>query len=104
DPKVIREQMFLELDYTCRVNNDTVPGLDDLIHTSADPYEAAADAHAIAILTEWDEFKTYDYERIYSVMAKPAFIFDGRNLLDHARLREIGFDVYAIGKPAPDVY
>lgn len=104
DPKVERDQMFIELDYTCRVNSDTVPGLNDLVQTATDPYEAARDAHAIAILTEWDEFKTYDYERIYSLMAKPAFIFDGRNLLDHARLREIGFDVYAIGKPAPDVY
>ena len=65
--------------------------------TSADT--AAAGAHAIAILTEWDEFKTLDYERIYETMTKPAFIFDGRNVLDHAKLRDIGFIVYAIGKP-----
>lgn len=51
------------------------------------------------MLTEWDEFKTLDYERIYKTMTKPAFIFDGRNVLDHAKLRDIGFIVYAIGKP-----
>jgi UDPglucose 6-dehydrogenase len=50
-------------------------------------------------MTEWDEFKSYDWEHIYSVMQKPAFVFDGRLILDHAKLREIGFIVYAIGKP-----
>lgn len=56
-------------------------------------------AHAIAVLTEWDEFLTYDYEKIFEVMSKPAFIFDGRNILPHDKLRAIGFEVYAIGKP-----
>jgi UDPglucose 6-dehydrogenase len=51
------------------------------------------------VLTEWDEFKGYDFQRIYQGMRKPAFVFDGRNILDHARLREIGFIVYALGKP-----
>lgn len=50
-------------------------------------------------MTEWDSFAEYDYERIYDSMSKPAFIFDGRNLLDHKRLRSIGFVVYALGKP-----
>ena len=49
--------------------------------------EAARDAHAICVLTEWDEFKAYDYQAIYDSMVKPAFIFDGRNILDHAKLR-----------------
>ena len=53
----------------------------------------------MAVLTEWDEFKLYDYERIYKHMMKPAFIFDGRNILDHDMLREIGFIVYGLGKP-----
>lgn len=61
--------------------------------------QACADAHAIAVLTEWDEFKTLDYEKIYAKMTKPAFVFDGRNILDHVKLREIGFVVYALGKP-----
>jgi UDP-glucose/GDP-mannose dehydrogenase family, UDP binding domain len=50
-------------------------------------------AHAIAVLTEWDEFKTLDYAKIYKSMAKPAFVFDGRNIIDSAALREIGFEV-----------
>ena len=53
--------------------------------------QACADAHAIAVLTEWDDFKSLDYEKIYAKMTKPAFIFDGRNILDHAKLREISF-------------
>ena len=62
-----------------------------------DPYEAASNSHALVVLTEWDEFKDYDYQRIYDAMLKPAFIFDGRNVLDHGKLREIGFTVYGIG-------
>jgi UDPglucose 6-dehydrogenase len=65
----------------------------------ADPYMAARQAHAIAILTEWQQYAELDYERIYQSMAKPAFIFDGRNMLDHKKLYEIGFNVYPIGKP-----
>ena len=64
-----------------------------------DPYKAAKDAHAIAIMTEWDLFKTIDYQRIFQSMVKPAFIFDGRNILDHELVYEIGFNVYPIGKP-----
>jgi UDPglucose 6-dehydrogenase len=64
-----------------------------------DPYAAAQGAHAIAVLTEWAQFVDLDYEKIYQSMVKPAFIFDGRNILDHQRLYEMGFNVYAIGKP-----
>jgi UDPglucose 6-dehydrogenase len=64
-----------------------------------DPYAAAEGAHAIAILTEWQQFKDLDYERIFQSMIKPAFIFDGRNILDHKTLYDMGFNVYAIGKP-----
>ena len=64
-----------------------------------DPYAAAHKAHAIAIVTEWSEYTQLDYERIYSAMVKPAFVFDGRNLLNHQKLYNIGFNVYPIGKP-----
>ena len=74
--------------------------LADRVTFELDPYIAAKDAHAIAILTEWAQFKELDYEKIYAAMAKPAFIFDGRNLLDQKRLFEIGFNVYPIGRPA----
>jgi len=63
-----------------------------------DPYEAAKDADAIAVLTEWEIFKKLNYEKIYELMRKPAFIFDGRNILDHNNLFRIGFNVYPIGK------
>ncbi len=68
------------------------------LHVAADAYEACAGAHAVAIITEWDEFKTLDFEKIYAAMPKPAFIFDGRNILDLAKLRAIGFRASGIGK------
>ena len=64
----------------------------------SEPYKAAEGAHAIAILTEWDLYRDLDYERIFGSMMQPAFIFDGRNILDHKRLFEIGFNVFAVGK------
>jgi UDPglucose 6-dehydrogenase len=64
-----------------------------------DPYAAAEGAHALALLTEWPQFTELDYEVIYNSMVKPAFIFDGRNILDHRGLHAIGFNVYAIGRP-----
>jgi UDPglucose 6-dehydrogenase len=65
-----------------------------------DPYRAAMNAHAIALLTEWTLYSELDYEIIYHSMAKPAFFFDGRNILDHRKLFQIGFNVHAIGKPS----
>lgn len=98
DPQVEREEMLTEFKYTHGIEHSNTPRLDDLVVTEADPYAAAKGAHAIAVMTEWDEFKTYDYQKIYDSMVKPAFIFDGRNILDHEALRKIGFEVYAIGK------
>ena len=69
------------------------------VQVVADPYACAEGAHAICVLTEWDEFKDIDYAKLYGAMVKPAFIFDGRNVLDHAALRKIGFIVYALGHP-----
>jgi len=63
-----------------------------------DPYEAARGVHAVAVLTDWAAYRDLDYEQIFNVMMKPAFIFDGRNCLDHQRLFDIGFNVYAVGK------
>ncbi len=63
-----------------------------------DPYKATEGAHAIAVLTEWKEFKELDYKRIYDSMVKPAFIFDGRNILDHQALYDLGFEVYSVGR------
>jgi UDPglucose 6-dehydrogenase len=68
------------------------------VHFVEDPYEAARGADAVAVLTEWEQFRLLDYQRIYHAMTKPAFLFDGRNLLDHRRLFEIGFNVFPVGK------
>lgn len=70
----------------------------DSLEFQEDPYAAAKDAHAVVICTEWKSFTELDYKRIYDSMQKPAFIFDGRNILDHAKLFEIGFEVISIGK------
>lgn len=72
----------------------------DQVTFEPDPYAAAKDAHAIAIMTEWDQYANLDFRKIYNSMIKPAFIFDGRNILDHRALHNMGFNVYAIGKPA----
>jgi len=69
-----------------------------LLTVAASAFEAAEGAHALAIATEWDEFRTLDFSRIYAVMCKPAFIFDGRNILDLQKLKEIGFRASGIGK------
>jgi len=63
------------------------------------PYEAAQHAHAIAIMTEWELYRTLDWEKIFKSMEKPAFVFDGRNILDHERLFKLGFNVYPLGRP-----
>jgi UDPglucose 6-dehydrogenase len=71
----------------------------DQVIFEPDPYTAAAGAHAVAVLTEWEEYTCLDFEKIYQSMVKPAFLFDGRNILDHTTLYGLGFNVYAIGKP-----
>jgi UDPglucose 6-dehydrogenase len=73
--------------------------VDGDITYEADPYKAAEGAHAIALMTEWSQYQTLDYQRIFDSMEKPAFLFDGRNHLDHKALFDLGFNVYAIGKP-----
>jgi UDPglucose 6-dehydrogenase len=71
----------------------------DKVIFEPDPYKAANGSHAVAILTEWPQFVELDYTRIFQTMVQPAFIFDGRNILDHKQIFEIGFNVYPIGKP-----
>jgi UDPglucose 6-dehydrogenase len=66
----------------------------------ADPYEAAIDSHAILIITEWPEFSTLDYQKLFDVMVKPAYLFDGRNMVNRNACFDIGFNVYSIGKEA----
>jgi len=61
-------------------------------------FEACLGADAICVLTEWDEFKLLDWEKVYASMNKPSFVFDGRLILDSAKLEKIGFIVRTIGK------
>ncbi|MGJ3244184.1 MAG: UDP-glucose 6-dehydrogenase [Opitutales bacterium] len=95
DPKVSQDQIFGDLKQKA-VLSDGSPN--PYVTVYDDPYAAAEDAHAILILTEWDAFKDYDYGKIFEDMNKPAFVFDGRNLLDLEKLGEIGFETYAIGR------
>lgn len=110
DPKVSAEQIYADLEYlqhhrrptgfgTCQ-NADALSRdeIRSLVKVYNEPYAAMNNAHAIAVLTEWDEFKTFDWEKIYADMRKPAFVFDGRNILDRERLNRIGFNLQSIGK------
>jgi UDPglucose 6-dehydrogenase len=94
DPKVSREKIMADLDYLkTRSHQENIASLDSY----QSPYEACQESHAIAVLTEWDEFTTYDWQKIYDSMLKPAFVFDGRNILNKTELESIGFIYQAIG-------
>jgi len=96
DPKVTCSQILYELQ---QLEDEEEAGqIASQVSVATSPYEAAHGAHALVILTEWDEFISLDYERIYATMRKPAFIFDGRAILKHQLLMEIGFEVAVIGK------
>jgi len=94
DPKVDAVQIQSDLNYLeTRSEAANLQG----VHVYDNPYDACKDAHAIAVLTEWDEFKEYDWQKIYDAMLKPAFVFDGRNILDAKKMNAIGFHYYKIG-------
>ena len=95
DPKVEQNQILSDLNY---LNTRLEAENESRISVFTDAYAACENAHAIAVLTVWDEFKHYDWQRIYDSMLKPAFIFDGRNILDESVLTEIGFVYQGIGK------
>ncbi|WZL88701.1 UDP-glucose 6-dehydrogenase [Salinimicrobium sp. 3283s] len=94
DPKVTEEQIYSDLDYLGSRSGDANRKGVTVVKSS---YEACDNAHAIAVLTEWDEFKQLDWKKIYDQMLKPAFLFDGRRLLEPKTKKEIGFEFYAIG-------
>jgi UDPglucose 6-dehydrogenase len=91
DPKVSQEQIFADI-----FGKGVAPN--PRLSVAGSAMEACSGAHAIAIVTEWDQFKSLDYHSIYATMPKPAFLFDGRNVVDLPALREIGFRAYGIGK------
>lgn len=94
DPKVSGKKVLADLDY---LGTRTAQENAEAVQSFENPYDACKGAHAIAVLTEWDEFRGYDWQKIYDAMQKPAFVFDGRNLLDGAALEKIGFKYQAIG-------
>jgi UDPglucose 6-dehydrogenase len=95
DPKVSALQMQSDLNY---LNSRSESENENYLSSENDPYKAVEGAHALAVITEWDEFKTYDWKKIYDSMSKPAYIFDGRNLLDKQELETIGFSYKGIGQ------
>jgi UDPglucose 6-dehydrogenase len=90
DPKVQSSQIFDDLE----IKPD-----DPRVEICSDAYEALRGAHAVLVLTEWDEFRDLDFAKVFAEMHKPAWVFDGRNILDMVKLRSLGFYVYSIGKP-----
>ncbi len=94
-----RAQVVLSDPYALDNARASLGSLADRVTFEPDPYLAARGVHAVAVMTEWEEYASLDYRKILAGMTQPAFIFDGRNILDHRRLFEMGFNVYAIGKP-----
>lgn len=100
DPQVTHEQIIADLrEYV--TDERTRRFIDTNITFCTSHTQAAERAHAIVILTEWDEFKAYNYKQLYDNMVQPAFLFDGRAIVDINAMRNIGFEAYCIGKPAP---
>jgi UDPglucose 6-dehydrogenase len=64
----------------------------------SDPYQAAQGADAILIVTEWDEFRRLDWERLGKVVER-ALILDGRNMLDGSEAKNHGFHYFSVGRP-----
>ena len=95
DPKVNKAQIIRDLK---AVSGEHADRVDRNVPVCTAPMDAMGGSHGVAILTEWDEFKGYDYAAVYGTMPKPAFIFDGRGILDHAALQQIGFSVEVIGR------
>ena len=94
DPKVTASQMQSDLNY---LNTRSEEENSANLITETNPYEALEGSHAAVIITEWDEFKNLDWKKIYTNMQKPAYIFDGRNILEKEKLESIGFKYIGIG-------
>jgi len=101
DPQVSESKIKDDLRYLWELKGITEPKITQKlaqVFVHKDHNEALNSSHAIAVLTEWDEFKAYEWQKIYENMYKPAFVFDGRNLLKKEALEKIGFNLYTIGK------
>ena len=94
DPQVGKEEIIADLVYLGMEREQ----LERQITFCSSCEEASDSAHGVAVLTEWDEFKTVNFETIYEKMFKPAFMFDGRNIIDSDKVKGLGFEFYSIGK------
>lgn len=95
DPKVPKERMIMDL-LDLGIHDESQ--IEEMLTVTNDPYEAASNADALVLLTEWDVFRHYDYQKIYNIMRRPAHIFDGRRILDKTTLTEYGFKVFKLGE------
>ena len=95
DPQVPEKIVYRDLDY---LNTRSAEENKQLVKVVSNPLDEIENTHAIAILTEWDEFKDLDWQNVYNKMMKPAFIFDGRRLLNKEKIEAIGFKYYRIGQ------
>jgi len=95
DPKVTDQQIYMDLE---KISGISLTDLEDRVKVYRNTDNLFDSAHAIVIVTEWDQFKVYDYSVIKSVMLEPAFIFDGRNVLNASDIKSIGFQYFGIGK------
>lgn len=103
DPQVSIEQVRKDLEYLMvgadgQLSDLQRKLLEENVSVASSAEAAAYEAHAIAVMTEWDEFRDCDFESIYKSMMKPAFVFDGRNILDAEKLNGLGFEISSIGK------
>jgi UDPglucose 6-dehydrogenase len=100
--KLLAEQAEIVISDPRALKNAAVDltGIKGGIKYIEDPYLATAGCHAVVVLTDWNLYRSLDFKKIYRSMVKPAFIFDGRNIIDHKKCFSIGFNVYPLGKPA----
>ena len=94
DPKVKEEQIYFDLKF---INNDELK-ISEYVSVNNSPLDCVPNTNIIAILTEWDEFKEYDWKNIFKKMSKPAYIFDGRNILEKEKLESLGFNYIGLGR------
>lgn len=99
--KLLEERAFVAVTDPKALDNARIDlaGYKENLDFVEDPYEAAKGAHAVAIMTEWAIYRSLDWENIYRSMEKPAFLFDGRNVLNHEQIFNLGFNVYPLGRP-----
>lgn len=102
DPQVSEQQILRDLEYVFTEGDDPISDakrrlIEEHVTFASNCQDASRDAHAIAILTEWDEFAEADFDAVFDSMKKPAFVFDGRNKLKGLGLGDKGFDYYGIG-------